>query len=145
MEALTDACAVSREQSEGKSILLFDDLYRSGATVSAIRELLKNEGEVKAVSLLTPRHFRINLQGTHAAAHGTALDQWCAPTSKVGGTFEKLSWDHGGRDRNLLPYNNLPPSVPLTRETAYPIQDEELDFPRRKPCFHDGSWVAGPS
>ena len=40
-------------QTEGKGILLFDDLYRSGATVSAITALLKNEGKAKAVRLLT--------------------------------------------------------------------------------------------
>ena len=39
MEALKDAFAVSRGQTEGKSILLFDDRYRSGASVSAITEL----------------------------------------------------------------------------------------------------------
>jgi predicted amidophosphoribosyltransferase len=33
--------------------LLFDDLYRSGATASAITTLLKREGKAKAVRLLT--------------------------------------------------------------------------------------------
>ena len=58
MEALKEAFAVSREQSEGKSILLFDDFCRSGATVGAITELLRKTGKVKAVGLLTQGHFR---------------------------------------------------------------------------------------
>jgi predicted amidophosphoribosyltransferase len=40
-------------RTSGKNLLLFDDLYRSGATVSAITELLKSQGKAKAVYLLT--------------------------------------------------------------------------------------------
>jgi len=52
-EALKDAFVVSAMQTRGKRLLLFDDLYRSGATVSVITELLKKEGGAKAVYLLT--------------------------------------------------------------------------------------------
>jgi predicted amidophosphoribosyltransferase len=53
MEALKDAFTVQPAQTGGKNLLLFDDLYRSGATVSAITELLKSQGKAKAVYLLT--------------------------------------------------------------------------------------------
>jgi competence protein ComFC len=52
-EALKDAFAVAPEQTAGKTLLLFDDLYGSGATVSHIAEVLKNQGGAKAVYLLT--------------------------------------------------------------------------------------------
>lgn len=53
MEALKDAFTVSLEHTTGKSLLLFDDLYGSGATVRHIVEVLKNQGRAKAVYLLT--------------------------------------------------------------------------------------------
>jgi predicted amidophosphoribosyltransferase len=53
MAALDGAFKVDPARTEGKDILLFDDLYRSGATVSAIAKLLKKEGKAKAVRLLT--------------------------------------------------------------------------------------------
>ena len=53
MAALQSAFTVLQVRTEGKSILLFDDLYRSGATVSTITGLLGNEGKAKAVYLLT--------------------------------------------------------------------------------------------
>lgn len=53
MAALDAAFTVASAQTEGKDILLFDDLYRSGATVSAITNLLKTAGKAKAVRLLT--------------------------------------------------------------------------------------------
>lgn len=52
-EALKGAFGVSPMLTTGKNLLLFDDLYRSGATVSVITELLKGEGKAKAVYLLT--------------------------------------------------------------------------------------------
>ena len=51
--ALDGAFAVATARTEGKSILLFDDLYRFGATVSVITNLLKNQGKAKTVRLLT--------------------------------------------------------------------------------------------
>jgi competence protein ComFC len=52
-EALKDAFAVAPEQTKGKNLLVFDDVYGSGATVSAIVELLKKDGGARAVHLLT--------------------------------------------------------------------------------------------
>ena len=52
-EALKDAFVAGRGQTAGKSLLLFDDLYGSGATVSHIVEVLKDQGGAKAVYLLT--------------------------------------------------------------------------------------------
>lgn len=52
-EALKDAFSVAPEHTKGKNLLLFDDLHGSGATVRAIVELLKREGQAKAVYLLT--------------------------------------------------------------------------------------------
>ena len=52
-EALKDAFTVAPELTAGKKLLLFDDLYGSGATVGHIVEVLKNPGRAKAVSLLT--------------------------------------------------------------------------------------------
>lgn len=52
-EALKDAFAVALQRTRAKKLLLFDDLHGSGATVGAIVELLKKEGQAKAVYLLT--------------------------------------------------------------------------------------------
>jgi predicted amidophosphoribosyltransferase len=60
MAALEGAFAVATDQTEGKDILLVDDLYRSGATVCAITALLKNEGKARAVRLLTLTKTRKN-------------------------------------------------------------------------------------
>jgi competence protein ComFC len=53
MEALKDAFNVSPERTTGKTLLLFDDLYGSGATVRHIVHELKTQGHAKAVYLLT--------------------------------------------------------------------------------------------
>jgi len=53
VEALDGAFTVSPERTKGKKFLLFDDLYGSGATASAITKLLKGPGGAKAVYLLT--------------------------------------------------------------------------------------------
>ena len=53
VEALEGAFSVSPEHTKGKRLLLFDDLYGSGATVSAITELLKGPGEAAELYLLT--------------------------------------------------------------------------------------------
>jgi predicted amidophosphoribosyltransferase len=52
-EILKDAFAVDTKKTEGKRLLLLDDLYRSGATVSAIAQLLTSQGAARAVYLLT--------------------------------------------------------------------------------------------
>ena len=53
MEILKDAYHVVKQQVEGRNILLFDDLYRSGATLNAITQALKNEGKAEKVYALT--------------------------------------------------------------------------------------------
>ncbi|HEV2378994.1 MAG TPA: ComF family protein [Terriglobia bacterium] len=52
-EVLTGAFTVAPDLTAGKTLLLFDDLHGSGATVAYIVELLKNTGRAKAVYLLT--------------------------------------------------------------------------------------------
>ena len=60
-ELLQDAFAVDRAKTAGKRILLFDDLYRSGATAGTISRLLASEGGAKAVYLLTLTQTRKSL------------------------------------------------------------------------------------
>ncbi len=52
-EALKGAFSVAPEGTAGKDLLLFDDLYGSGATVGHIVEVLKGDGKASAVYLLT--------------------------------------------------------------------------------------------
>ena len=57
---LTSAFRVDRPMIEGKHVLLFDDLYRSGATMNAVSSELRNPGKVASVFTLvltmTRRH-----------------------------------------------------------------------------------------
>jgi competence protein ComFC len=53
METLEDAFEVDASETKGRRILLFDDLYGSGATVRTITEALLKQGGAKAVHLLT--------------------------------------------------------------------------------------------
>jgi predicted amidophosphoribosyltransferase len=46
--------------TEGKKVLLVDDLYRSGATLNAITDLLLTEGKAASVSVLTITRTRSN-------------------------------------------------------------------------------------
>jgi predicted amidophosphoribosyltransferase len=50
---LKDAFKIKDTTIRGKTVLLFDDLYRSGATLTAITELLKRKGGVTKVKVLT--------------------------------------------------------------------------------------------
>lgn len=52
-ELLKDAYAVVRREVADRKVLLFDDLYRSGATLNAITQTLKQKGKVKDVYALT--------------------------------------------------------------------------------------------
>ncbi len=52
-EVLNDAFSITNGILSGKSILLFDDLYRSGETLNAVADIIKNEGKAKAVYVLT--------------------------------------------------------------------------------------------
>jgi len=45
---------------ENRSILLVDDVYRSGATVRAVTDLLYNQAKVKSVYVLTMTKTRSN-------------------------------------------------------------------------------------
>jgi predicted amidophosphoribosyltransferase len=60
-QILAGAFAVNREWTTGKRLLVFDDLYRSGATAGAITRLLQGEGAASAVYLLTLTQTRKNL------------------------------------------------------------------------------------
>jgi predicted amidophosphoribosyltransferase len=52
-EALKDAFIAAAKQTAGKNLLLFDDLFGSGATVGHIVEVLKSQGHANAVYVLT--------------------------------------------------------------------------------------------
>jgi len=52
-ELLKDAFDIRMPEVKGKNILLFDDLFRSGATLNAITQVLYNEGEAKKVYVLS--------------------------------------------------------------------------------------------
>lgn len=52
-ELLKDAFGVKNSELEGENILLFDDLFRSGATLSTITRVLYNLGKVKSVYVLS--------------------------------------------------------------------------------------------
>ena len=58
---LKDAFAVNRSLTEGKRLLLFDDLYRSGATATAVARALVSDGGALAVFLLTLTRTRSKL------------------------------------------------------------------------------------
>ncbi len=58
---LKDAFAVNRSLTEGKRLLLFDDLYRSGATATAVARALVSDGAALAVFLLTLTRTRSKL------------------------------------------------------------------------------------
>lgn len=53
MESLKNAFDVESKLLNGKSILLLDDLFRSGATLNAITDILYNRGKVSNVYVLT--------------------------------------------------------------------------------------------
>jgi competence protein ComFC len=59
--ALDNAFAVEKKETSSRRILLFDDLYRSGATLNTIAEKLIKEGEAKAVFVLTLTRTRSKL------------------------------------------------------------------------------------
>jgi predicted amidophosphoribosyltransferase len=50
---LQGAYAVARAKVASKKVLVFDDLYRSGATLNSVCEALKDQGRVKTVYVLT--------------------------------------------------------------------------------------------
>jgi len=44
---------VAKREVEGRNILLLKDLYRSGATLNAITQVLRNKGKAKEVYVFT--------------------------------------------------------------------------------------------
>lgn len=58
---LEGAFKVNREESAGRSVLLFDDLYRSGATMNAVARELAKAGEAREVFVLALTHTRSSL------------------------------------------------------------------------------------
>ncbi len=58
---LEGAFTVSRDQCAGKNLLLFDDLYRSGATMNAVAQELTKTGAAKEVFVLALTHTRSSL------------------------------------------------------------------------------------
>jgi predicted amidophosphoribosyltransferase len=59
-EALAGLYAVDVQQTKGKAVLLFDDLYRSGSTLNAITSLLLADGSAAQVDVLTITRTRSN-------------------------------------------------------------------------------------
>jgi predicted amidophosphoribosyltransferase len=59
-ELLAGLHAVDAHQTQGKNILLFDDLFRSGSTLNAITDLLMGEGKAASVRVLTITKTRSN-------------------------------------------------------------------------------------
>lgn len=55
---LSGAFAATVEETRGKRILVFDDLYRSGATLNSVTDSLKTEGQAAAVYALTVTRTR---------------------------------------------------------------------------------------
>ena len=53
LEILQDAFTVKTSLVKGENILLFDDLYRSGATINAVSDILYKKGMVNSVNVLT--------------------------------------------------------------------------------------------
>lgn len=57
---LAGAHRIDRTQVEGRKVLLFDDLYRSGATMNAISSALYDSGAAADVFSLTITKTRSN-------------------------------------------------------------------------------------
>lgn len=59
-KALEGAFKADKQQLEGKSVLLVDDVYRSGATLSAATEVVAGQGKAKAVYVLAITRTRVH-------------------------------------------------------------------------------------
>jgi competence protein ComFC len=60
LKLLAGLHAIDKAATQGKGLLLFDDLYRSGATMNAITEVLYKKGKAKDVFALTVTRTRSN-------------------------------------------------------------------------------------
>lgn len=58
VSVLAGAFAANADETRGKRVLLFDDLYRSGATLNAIAHALRIGGEVASIFVLTVTRTR---------------------------------------------------------------------------------------
>ena len=59
-ELVAGLYAVDPTQTAGKSILLFDDLFRSGTTMNAVTDVLMKQGRASVVRVLTITKTRSN-------------------------------------------------------------------------------------
>lgn len=59
-ELLDGLYTVDADQTTGKRILLFDDLFRSGSTMNAVTDVLLTQGRASSVSVLTITKTRSN-------------------------------------------------------------------------------------
>jgi len=59
-KALEGALKVDKQQLEGKSVLLVDDVYRSGATLSETTEVVTGQGKAKVVYVLAITRTRVH-------------------------------------------------------------------------------------
>lgn len=59
-KALEGAFKADKQQLEGKSVLLVDDVYRSGATLSAAAEVVTRQGRAKVVYVLAITRTRVH-------------------------------------------------------------------------------------
>jgi predicted amidophosphoribosyltransferase len=60
MRLLSDVHTVDKAQVQGRKVLLFDDLYRSGATMNAITAALYDQGNAADVFALAITRTRRN-------------------------------------------------------------------------------------
>jgi len=59
-KVLEGAFKADKQQLEGKSVLLVDDVYRSGATLSAATEVVTGQGRAKIVYVLAITRTRVH-------------------------------------------------------------------------------------
>ena len=57
---MENAFGVIDNRYEGKNVLLFDDLYRSGTTLKELTSVLYKYGKVKNVYIITMTKTRVN-------------------------------------------------------------------------------------
>ncbi len=53
LKELINVFDVKDERYKGKGVLLFDDIFQTGATINAISDILYNKGKVRDVYVIT--------------------------------------------------------------------------------------------